>query len=246
MRVAELTWREYQELVARRVLVLPIGAIDGHGPHLPLSTDTVIASYIVDALASHLDVLRLPAIPYGQRTDPPASGGQFPGVTNLRGSTLTDVVLDVLRASYRHGGRRFLILDSHMANTGAVRESVYLFLDAAPEARVMVAAWWDLVSEDTRNAIARETGVGRQDDHHAAMVETSLAMYAAPDLVRHDLIGDDSAPRRARYLVMPTPDALKTRSGVVYRVGRPSLAIGERLMTEIIANLVEAVKLELP
>lgn len=245
MRVAELTWLEYQEEVTRRVLVLPVGAVDGHGPHLPLSTDTVISSYMADALASHLDVLRLPAVPYGQRTDPPASGGQFPGVTSLRASTLTSVVLDILRASYQHGARRFLILDSHMANVGPVREAVYLFHDTAPEARVVVAAWWDLVSEGSRNEIARETGVSRHEDHHAAMVETSLAMYAAPGLVRLGLLGDDSASRRARYFVLPTPDALKTSGGVVYRAGRASTAIGKRLMTEIIANLVDAVRLEL-
>lgn len=245
MRVADLTWPEYRGHVSSGIVVLPVGAIDGHGPHLPLSTDTVISTYLAHALEPHLDVLVLPAIPYGRRTDPPASGGEFPGVTNLRASTLTEVVLDVLRASYRHGGRRFLLLDSHMANIGPVREAVDLFIEGAPGARVMAAAWWDVVSEDTRNAIARETGVGRHDDHHAAMVETSLMMHMAPDLVRHDLVGDDSIARRVRYLVLPVPEALKTRAGTVYRASRASAEIGERLVTEMVSNLVDAVKLEL-
>jgi creatinine amidohydrolase len=187
----------------------------------------------------------LPAIAYGQKTDPTASGGQFPGVTDLRASTLTNVVLDVLRASYRHGARRFLILDSHMANAGSVRESADLFIDGAPGARVMAAAWWDLVSEDSRNAIAAETGVRRQEDHHAAMVETSLVMHVAPDSVRYDLVADDSVPRGARYLIRPVPDSLKRRGGVVYRASQASPAIGERLMAEIVSNLVDAVRLEL-
>jgi creatinine amidohydrolase len=245
MRVEHLTWPEYRDLVATRILVLPIGAIDGHGPHLPLSTDTIISAHLAEVVESRLDVLVLPAVPYSRRTDPPASGGEFPGVTNLRASTLTNVVLDVLRASYRHGARRFLVLDSHKANEGTVRESLDLFVEGAPGARIMVAAWWDLVSEDTRNAIACETGVGRQDDHHAAMVETSLAMSIAPDLVRRDLLTDDSAPRRARYLVLPVPDSLKTRSGVVYRASRASPAIGDRLLAEIVANLIDAASREL-
>jgi creatinine amidohydrolase len=245
MRVADLTWPEYKDLLAGRIVVLPLGAIDGHGPHLPLSTDTVVSTYLAGVLEQHLDVLVLPAVGYGQRTDPPAGGGEFPGVTNLRGSTLTNVVLDVLSASYRHGARRFLVLDSHKANVGAVREAADLFVDRAPDARLMVAAWWDVVSEDTRNAIAAETGVPRHDDHHAAMVETSLVMHIAPDLVRTELVADDAAARRARYLILPVPDALRTRGGVVYRARRASPAIGERLCTEIVANLVKAVQLEL-
>jgi creatinine amidohydrolase len=109
----------------------------------------------------------------------------------------------------------------------------------------MVASWWDLVSEDSRNAIARETGVGRHEDHHAAMVETSLMMYAAPDAVRSELLADDSIPRRARYLILPVPESLKTRTGVVYRASLATREIGERLMTEIVANLVRSVKLEM-
>jgi len=244
-RVELLTWPEYRDLITTQIVVLPIGAIDGHGPHLPLRTDTIIAEYLADRLESHLDVLVLPTVPYSQRTDAAAGGGEFPGVTDLRASTFTNVVVDLLRASYRHGARRFLILDSHKANVGSIREAVDLFIDSAPGARVMAAAWWDLVSEDSRNAIAADTGVGRQDDHHAAMVETSLVMHVAPDVVRNDLVGDDDIPRRARYLIRPVPDSLKTRGGIVYRASLASSAIGEQLMAEILANLVEAVKVEL-
>jgi creatinine amidohydrolase len=245
MRVEDSTWYDYRDLVSKGIVVLPIGSIDGHGPHLPLSSDTIISTYLAHRLESHVDALVLPAIPYGLKTDPPASGGEFPGVTNLRAATLTNVALDVLRASYRHGARRFLILDSHMANLGAVRESVNLFMEGAPDARVMFAMWWDVVSEDTRNQIAEETGVSRRDDHHAAMVETSLVMHIAPHLVRQDLVCDDSVARRASYLILPTPDSLKTSKGVVYRASKASPAIGERLLNEMVSNLVVAVKLEL-
>jgi creatinine amidohydrolase len=245
MRVESSTWPEYNELVAKGIVVLPIGSIDGHGPHLPLSSDTIISTYLAHRLESQMDTLVLPAIPYGLKTDPPASGGEFPGVTNLRASTLTNMVLDVLRASYRHGARRFLIIDSHMANLGAVRESVYLFMDGAQDARVLSVMWWDVVSEETRNQIAEETGVSRQDDHHAAMVETSLVMYITPNSVRLDLIGDDSITRRARYLILPVPESLKTGKGVVYRASKASPLIGERLLNEMVSNLVDAVKLEL-
>ncbi len=245
MRVENSTSPEYGDLVSKGIVVLPIGAIDGHGPHLPLSSDTIISTYLAQQLETHVNALVLPAIPYGLKTDPPASGGEFPGVINLRASTLTNVVLDVLRACYRQGARRFLILDSHMANLGAVRESIHLFFEGAPDARVMSVMWWDVTSEDTRNEIAGETGVSRKDDHHAGMVETSLVMHIAPNLVRRDLLADDSIPRRATYLILPVPESLKTKAGVVYSASKASPAIGERLLNEMVSNLVDAVKLEL-
>jgi creatinine amidohydrolase len=245
MRAEDLTWREYHTAVATRIVVLPIGAVDAHGPHLPLSTDTILSTYMTRALQSQMDILVLPAVNYGKKTDPPASGGVFPAAISLRPSTFFNVVLDVLRACYRHGGRRFVILNAHMVNVSTAREACDQFIEDAPDARVMVASWWDLVSEDSRNEIARETGVGRHEDHHAAMVETSLTMYAAPNLVRNELLADDSISRRARYLILPVPDDLRTRSGIVYRASRASRSIGERLMTEIVANLVKAVKLEM-
>jgi creatinine amidohydrolase len=245
MRVEEMTWQEYHEAIAMRIVVLPIGAIDGHGPHLPLSTDTVLANYMTRALEAQKDVLVLPAINYGKKTDPPASGGVFPGAINLRASTFMNVVLDVLQACYRHGGRRFVILNAHMVNVSPAREAADQFIDDAPDARVMVASWWDLVSEESRNAVARETGVGRHEDHHSAMVETSLTMIASPELVRNDRLSDDTAQRRARYFIVPMPDSLKTRAGVVYRASLASPEIGQRLMSEIVANLVTAVTLEM-
>jgi len=245
MRVEESTSPDYRDRVENGIVVLPIGSIDGHGPHLPLSSDTIISTYLAHQLANHVNALVLPAIPFGLKTDPPASGGEFPGAINLRASTLTNVVLDILRACYRDGARRFLILDSHMANLGAVRESLHLFMDHAPGARVMSVMWWDVTSEETRNQIAEETGVGRQYDHHAAMVETSLVMHIAPNLVRNELIADDSIARRATYFILPVPQSLKTKTGVVYHAGKASPKIGERLLNEMVTNLVEAVKLEL-
>jgi creatinine amidohydrolase len=245
MRIADMTWQEYDDQIRQRIVVLPIGSIDGHGPHLPLSADTIISNYLAERLEEHLGVLVLPPLTYGLATDPAASGGRFPGVTNVRAATFTNLVLDVLRASYRHGARRFVLIESHKVNLGPLREAAELFIETAPQARIMAVTWWDVVTEDSRNAIAAETGVARHDDHHAAMVETSLVMHAAPHLVRHELLADDEIPRRARYLILPVPQDLRTKTGVVYRAAAASPAIGARLMVEIVTNLVAAVTHEL-
>lgn len=245
MRVEDLSWVEYQERIGGHLVVLPIGAIEAHGPHLPLATDTVVSTFLADGLSKRVDALVLPPIAYGCKTTPGKAGGSFPGMTNLRASTLTNLVLDILTASYGHGARKFLILHGHIANVPFVFEALDLFMSQAPDATVMAASWWDLTSEKTRNAIACETGVDRFEDHHAAMVETSLMMHIAPGSVRHEHILDDASERRIRYVVLPVPDSVKTRWGVVYRASKADPRIGSRLMSEILENLVDAVRKEL-
>ncbi len=245
MRVQDLSWLEYQERITDHIVVLPIGAIEAHGPHLPLSTDTLLAGYLADQLDARMRTLVLPPIPYGCKTDPMRAGGEFPGMTNLRASTMTELVRDILIASYRHGSRRFLILHGHIANVPVIFEAADLFLAQAPEAKVMAAAWWDFAPEDTRNDIAAQTGVHRSEDNHAALVETSLLMHVAPDAVREHLLTDDDSPRRVRYLILPAPDDVKTQAGVIYQAKKATAEIGRRLMPEIVDNLTKAVSMEL-
>ncbi|WP_371679741.1 creatininase family protein [Streptomyces sp. NBC_01276] len=245
MRVHSLTWPEYAERIHDHLVVLPIGAIEAHGPHLPLGTDTILAGHLADQLATRVPALVLPPLAYGFKTDPLRAGGEFPGMTNLRATTMTGVVQDILTASYRHGARCFLILHGHIANTAAVFDAADTFLTQAPDARIMAAAWWDFAPEDTRNEIAAETGVPRTEDHHAALVETSLTMHVAPEDVRAHLLADDDVPRRPSYLILPAPEDTKTKTGVIYRASKATPEIGARLMPAIIDNLTEAVKTEL-
>ncbi|MGW2572925.1 creatininase family protein [Streptomyces sp. NPDC001537] len=245
MRLQDLTWPEYEEKIARHIVVLPIGALEAHGAHLPLSTDTLISAHLADELDARLPVLLLPPLHYGYRTDPIRAGGDFPGMTDLRASTLTDLVQDILTATYRNGARRFLVLHSHIANVSPVFDAAQRFVDTAPGARVMAASWWDFAPEETRDLIAQETGVPRSEDHHAAMVETSLLLAIDRSQVREALMTDDDSERRARYVVLPVPEALKTKSGVIYRASSASAEIGGRLLPELIDNMVNAVEMEL-
>ena len=243
--IEELTWKEYSLNVGKCVIVLPVGALDPHGPHMSLDTDTVISHSLAKHLAVQSDVMVLPSIPYGCRSHPVRCGGRFPGATDLRMTTLIDLILDILGSTYEHGGRRFLLLNAHMANVPVMEEAANLFLRNGVDARIMTTSWWDFASEETRDQIARETGVGRSVDHHAGMVESSLMAHLAPKRVRTEHLGDDVCKRRVRYLVLPTPEDLITDSGTVYQASQASAAIGQRLIDEIFRGLSNAVKIEL-
>lgn len=245
MRVRNLTWPEYDQHVRTHLNILPIGVIEPHGKHLPIATCSIIAEYFAKCLEEKCSSLILPTIEYGHMTNPVRMGGEFPGNINLLGKTLWHNVHDILSASYREGARRFFIIHAGYSNVPICNDAAVAFITTSPDARIISASWWDFVSEDTRNCIALETGVERRDDNHAAMVETSLMMFIAPETVRKEYIIDDTSERRVRHLVLPMPRSLHTQTGVVYRATHASAAIGKRVADEIVGNMVNSVSLDL-
>lgn len=246
MRIEELTWQEYASKIADSIAILPVGAVEQHGAHMPLNVDIVIATSFANRIAVELDALVLPVIAYGYKSHPTTGGGQdFPGTTSLSGTTLIRLVFDVLSETYRHGCRRFLIVNGHLENIAYLVEAMDLFLKQSPHAKVMAAAWWDLASEELRDQIALDAGIERWEDDHAAMTETSLMLHFAPELVRSEAMIDDKPERRVRYTIFPTPSDLRTRTGLMYKVEKATAEIGEQLANQIISGFAEAATAEL-
>ncbi|GAB1643540.1 creatininase family protein [Krasilnikovia sp. MM14-A1259] len=242
--VADMNWPEYAQRVTRSLLILPVGAIETHGAHLPLNTDTIITEHLARTLAADTGGLVLPTMQYGIKASPIRLGGEFPGNLDLTAATFISHVVEVLAAAYRDGARNFLVLYATYSNGPLLFEAAKEFTTSRPDARIMAAAWWNLVSEETRNAIAAETGVPRTEDHHSGVVETSLVMHMAPDAVRVDLLADESSRRRASYLILPMPSDFSTPTGTVYRARGASPEIGKRVTDEVVANLTDAISTE--
>lgn len=241
MELGHMTWQQLDASVPRSTAVLPIGAIKPHGPHLPLATDSIIAEYFARQLADRISGILLPTLTYGYRTNPQRMGGEFPGVFDLSATTFTRHVGDLLKSCYREGFRSVNIVQAAYTNVPFVLDAVQQFADGAPDMRVISGAWWDYTPESLRNDIARETGTPRSEDHHAAMVETSLMMHASPHLVRADLLrAYPAGAGQLRHSVVPMPENLQTEDGVVFQNANASAEIGRRIAEAALENMVAA------
>ena len=112
IRLAECTWPKAQQLARdeRALVILPLGAVEQHGPHLPLLVDWLGAEEIARRIAPHLTragyrVVLAPSLPYG--ASPLAE--RWPGTVSLSRATLVRVIVEVVRALARHGFRRFVL-----------------------------------------------------------------------------------------------------------------------------------------
>jgi len=246
MLIQEMTWEEYRDEIGKRVVILPVGSLEQHGPHLPLNVDVIIPTEFAKLVAKKIRGMILPPITYGYRSHPTSGGGQlFPGTTSLTGATLINFALDILRETYRHGGRKFLIINGHYENQAFVGEAVELFTEKAPDAKVVMVCWWDQVSDKLVQEIFAGAGFPGWDTEHASITETSLMQYFAPDLVRKDKIIDDQSPRIPKYSIYPPPDDIVPKSGVLYKATFGSREKGEKMAKQVADALADIARREL-
>jgi creatinine amidohydrolase len=246
MLAEHMVWEEYRDQVRKRIVILPVGSLEQHGPHLPLNVDVVIPTNLAKMTAEKLGAMVLPAIAYGYKSHPTSGGGQlFPGTTSLNGTTLINLTLDILKETYRHGGRRFLIMNGHYENVAFVTEAIELFVEDAKDALVVLVSWWDQVSDELVEEVFAGAGFPGWDTEHAAITETSLMQYFAPELVREDKIIDDQSDRKPTYSIFPPPKDIIPESGILYKATYASREKGEKLAKQVVETIVEIAQQEL-
>jgi creatinine amidohydrolase len=172
MRLAELTSARLAKLRERRPVALwPVGAVEPHGPHAPLGTDTLISVGMCERAAERLADLPavvLPPLPFGVTR----YGAAFAGAVGISEAALRAVVSDVAAAVAAQGFRRLVIVNNHFEP-----EQVATLRGAAAEAG---ALYLDLVR---RANAQRLTDEFRRGSCHAGRYETSLVLADAPGLV---------------------------------------------------------------
>lgn len=196
VRYDALTWQEINEAVAlKKVVVLPVGATEQHGHHLPLETDTrqVRALAMEAATRSPADMLVMPEVAYGYTHHVM----DFPGTVTIEPSTFVRLLIDIGRSVAFHGFKRIIMINGHGSNAPLVEmaaRQVSLQTDAA----CMSLGWWQLAVKDW-NAV-RESPVG--GCAHACEMETSLYWHINPDGVRTERIKGDIPS----YMKLPGAD----------------------------------------
>jgi creatinine amidohydrolase len=221
MMVADLTSPDVDALrAAAPVLVVPVGATEQHGPHLPLSTDTDLAAALCAGVAARRpDVLVAPAIAYG------ASGEHagFPGTLSIGLAALELLIVELCRSATATF-ERIVLVNGHGGNIEALRRAVDLLRRE---------------SRDIRLFLPRHDG-----DAHAGRTETSLQLALDPDRVR----ADRAEPGDTRPLAEILPRlraggvAAVSANGVLGDPTGATAAEGARLLDLLISQLYDQIR----
>jgi creatinine amidohydrolase len=248
--MAELSWPEFAaKMQAGTPVIVPLGATEQHGPHLPLGVDVYLPTAVAERVAEETGAIVAPTIPYGYKSQPRSGGGEsFPGTTSLDANTFSLLLRDVIRSLGHQGARRLVIMNGHFENCWPSVEGVDLGLrelrrDGIGDMQVMRLEYWDFVDRTTQEKLFPDGFPGTELEH-ASLLETSLMLAIRPDLVDMAKVPSDGPAKLPNYDRTPFGEGLVPASGVLADA-RPSTAEkGEWLLADHVSRIAAAMRAE--
>jgi creatinine amidohydrolase len=208
--------------------LIPIGSLEQHGEHLPVSTDSLIAEHIARLVAGRIGAFVLPAIVYG------VSFEHMPMFNvSIRNSTLSTLICDACTSLAENKIREIIILNGHHGNMGALQYIAQELHGKLPrDASVHTFHYWQVLDHEF---------------DHAGEVETSLILAIAPKLVDMSKAAPSSkrlSKSKAAYSsITNTPGSFPklTGNGVWGDPRKASAGKGKRWIREIVADLARTI-----
>ena len=236
--VEELPWPQLAALqeAGVRSLMLPLGATEQHGPHLPVNTDSVIATACCCYASALTGVPVLPTLPI---TVSIGHTEKWPGTFAIFHETLIAMVKEIARWCVATGWKQLILVNSHCGNDAALRVAVdRLRFDLAGSLDVATRNTWSLTPE-IEAAFTADAA-----DWHANKAETDLMLFLKPHLVQYESLATADDPDRTQGKVFPWMVAQTSGNGVT---GRPSIGnathgevLLQRIGTALARLLVQA------
>jgi len=216
-------WPQVEELAGQgRVAVLPFGAFEQHGPHMPLSTDTIMAEELARRLARAAGALLLPPVHYGETS----GNSGFPGTISLGFDTVRRIALDICASLRGSGVPGLVIVNGDYGNQAPLKL-------AAREAGEQLGYPVLMIDYPGLAEIAAEVSETPSAGHgfyHADEVETSMVLAIEPTAVQMERAREEYPRFPPAYGSMPIPLRQISASGVFGDPRGATAEKGERIL----------------
>lgn len=233
-RWSDLTWPEIGDAVARTPWVLLcLGAVEEHGPHLPLGTDILAAEAFSGRLAEAADLIELPVMPYGQVW----SLEHFDGSLSISDSTLAAVITDLADGLGRAGARGLVLFSAHLGNAAAMKTATRMLAERGGLPAIALtypglAAVAAEVAESPRSHPAIM---------HADELETSIMLALRGDVVDMDRAVSEYPEYPPHFDVAPVRWDTVSTTGVFGDATAATAEKGHRIVDHVVATATEMI-----
>ncbi|WP_321475526.1 creatininase family protein [uncultured Paludibaculum sp.] len=243
MKLSALTSPEIARLAPGAIAVLPVAAVEQHGPHLPVTTDTDLVTALANAAEQALAdrVILCPTLPYGSSHHHLS----FAGTLSIHPELFTRLVVDLVRSLEGSGFRRIVILNGHGGNITPTRQALSI-LAQAPVAEVALATYWELAGA----VFAGQPPLESPALSHACEYETSMMLVLDSTRVHPDraaraarppannyVAWEDDAPYRGISIVRRTE--FLSGNGSSGEPHKATAAKGSHLLSAAVDTLIE-------
>lgn len=243
-RLDAFTYR--QIMAGDPVILIPVGSIEQHGPHMPLGVDTLLSTTMAELTAQRIGAYVGPTITTGYKSQQRSGGGNhIIGSFGFDAQTVIGVCQTLVRELSRHGTRRIVFVNGHYENYQFIYEGVDLALrelagrsDAPPQ--VMLLSYWDFVTEEVINQLYPE-GFPGWDVEHGGVMETSLMLEFFPELVHMERVMDLPAAQLPLYDLLPVDASLTPESGCLSSAQAASAEKGRILTGSVVEEMGAAI-----
>ncbi len=246
-----MTIKEVEETLRQtQTVIVPVGCVEQHGWHLPLSTDIYNATEVAQKVSLATGCLVAPVMPYSY------SGGNLPGTINIAPQTISAVINDICRSLAQQGFRNIVVLLGHggTENLRGIRDGLDVCLrteSSLAAANVALVPFYELSPTIME--------FFKQKDFHAGAFETSLMLYWHPELVGEERVTDETATMAAlrqdqdsyqkadkgidHPMIMPRiRQNPHIRIGVMGDPTQARAELGERMCTEVVAGVIDLIR----
>ena len=231
-------------------VLVPVGALEQHGPHLPMGTDAILAERIAGAVAASTGALVAQPITYGYRSQQKSGGGDhLVGTTSLDAATLIGLTRNLVRSLLDQGVQHVVLVNGHYENYQFLYEGVDLAIRdlglGADDGRgVLLLSYWDYVSAQTLEAVYQGSFPG-WDVEHGGVLETALMLHLEPELVRMDRAVDHEPAELPRFDRLPVVSERTPATGCLSAPRGADAAKGRLLFEQVVRDLAEDLTAEL-
>ncbi|BDM63133.1 creatininase [Shewanella sp. NFH-SH190041] len=252
VHIAELDSFTYKNLIQGdvEVLLIPVGAVEQHGPHMSMNVDILLPTKMAELVAKKINALVAPAISYGYKSQQRSGGGNhLIGTASLDGITLIELAKTIIKEYCSHGFKKIVFVNGHYENNYFLIEGIDLALrelkwSNIDDVRIMSLSYWDFVDQIAIDKIYPD-GFPGWDIEHGGVLETSMMLYFYPELVHMDKVVDIEPAKIRPYDIYPEVKEYTPDSGCLSSAKASTAEKGSILAEVAVAGIVNAVNAEL-
>ncbi len=249
----EMTVKDMHAVMTKtKTVIIPVGVVEQHGYHLPLSTDIYNATQIPIYAGDRLNAVIAPVVSYC------FSGGELLGTINISPNTFGLLISEICMEFVRMGFKNIVVLLGHGGtdNLISLNNSLQMLLRRNPQFEsitLSLVKCWEL-SNTWMDAFEQRP----EADFHAGMIETSLIMYWKPELVRAEIAMDEPYISKmmrtdqdwfekrekaldSKFIIEKVGQKDEIKVGVMGFPERASMELGEKVCNEMVEGLVDYV-----